>query len=190
VKMTNLFSISRYKLDILLAVVGICALMAGCTPGISSGAGGNQPPQATQPPAAASSPQSSGLVIDACALLTRQDVETALGKSVGDPMPENFPGNYSCKYEAADLDNLSINVIVYDTNKDAADAYQMELDINKYTEVSGIGDRALRASPIFDITVLKGRYELSIGIFSSTGDEESNYQKAKTLAEKALARLP
>lgn len=40
-----------------------------------------------------------------------------------------------------------------------------------------------------DISVLKGKYELSIDI-SDVSDGEAQFQKARSLAESALARLP
>ena len=53
--------------------------------------------------------------------------------------------------------------------------------------MEGIGDRAYDSRPIGDITVLKGKYELSIDVSASGQDE---FEVAKELAAKAVDRLP
>ncbi|MGQ9554876.1 MAG: hypothetical protein ACUVWR_12270 [Anaerolineae bacterium] len=121
--------------------------------------------------------------------MTKQEAEAALGKPVGEGKREDSPPLYACTYETADLDNVSIIVVEFSDTEEAADASQAEIDNNQYKEVSGIGDRAWRPSPIMDISVLKGKYELSIDVLDG-GDEEAQFQKARGLAEGALAKLP
>ena len=52
---------------------------------------------------------------------------------------------------------------------------------------SGFGDRAYR-SPIYDITVLKGRYEVSVDISHKGAD--ADFEKAKEVTPEVLSRLP
>lgn len=151
-------------------------------------------PGATQEPAEvpgagqeAGVPSGSGL--DACTLVTKEEAEAALGKQVDEPTQETVPMMYACTYEAADFDRVDVLVVEYNDEQEAAASFQMELDINDYEEISGVGDRALRPWPIMDITVLSGQYEVSIDI--SDGSEAAvQLEKARNLAEKALGRLP
>ena len=125
--------------------------------------------------------------IDACALLTKQEAETILGESVGDATPEVVPPIFSCSYKTANFKTVSVSVTAYDTPQAAAAAHQMAIDINKYEELSGFGDRAYR-SPIYEITVLKGRYEVSVDISHKGAD--ADFEKAKEVTPEVLSRLP
>jgi hypothetical protein len=149
----------------------------------------SQPP--TQEPLPTTAATASGASeLDACTLITPEEASAALGQAIGEPSRETYPGLYSCTYPAGDFNHVEIIVTVYDSPQDAADAFQMELDINQYEQVSGLGDRALRPEPIMDLTVDQGRYEVSMDILTSQDDPQAEYQLARDLAEKALARLP
>lgn len=132
--------------------------------------------------------QGQGAAIDACQLLPRDEAETALGKPVGEPMREIFPPIFSCTYASDDLDQLTIIVVEYDGAAEAAASFQMELDINNYEEVSGIGERSLRPFPVMDLSTLIRNYEVSIDL--ATGDSDREFLVAKELMEKVLGRLP
>lgn len=176
-------------ITLLLILTSLVALTAcgGSVPSSSDG-GATPSAQHTRPPIEAAKPEVSAGGVDACALVTQEEAEAALGKPVGEPQRADTPPLYSCTYEAAGFDNVSIIVVEYDDEQQAADAFQMAIDINDYEESSGIGERAYR-SLIIDITVLTGRYELSIDV-SDSSDQEVQFQKARDLAEKALTRMP
>lgn len=130
--------------------------------------------------------------IDACGLLTKEEVEAALGASVGDPVPDPSPPPfYGCSYEAPSpgFEQVSYYVIIWDDEEAALASFQQDIDINDYPEVSGIGDRAYDARPAFGLTVFKGKYELSLDIFSDIEDE-AEWAAIKDLAAKAVDRLP
>ncbi len=153
----------------------------------------NQPPDASIPvtPTAESAvtvetPAESNL--SACDLVTPEEASAAVGNTVGDPVEEDYPPLYGCRYEASSLEFVSISLAVFYDAEQAAGAFQSEADLNPYEEVSGIGDRALRTD-ILDIDVLKGKYMLGIGVVNS-GDDEARYEQAKKLALLALDRLP
>ncbi len=127
--------------------------------------------------------------IDACALITQEEAELVLGASTGSAQPDNNPPLYSCSYETSNYASVQIILVMYEDNAQALEAYQMAIDINGYSELNGLGDRAYNAQPILDVDVLSGRYELSIDI-SDSSDDAAQLQNAITLAEKALGRLP
>jgi len=142
------------------------------------------PPAASPAATAAPAPAAS---IDACSLLTRQEVEAALGKAVGEGTPETTPPVFGCRWAVpASFDGASITVVIYDSPAQALAAFETALKINNYDQVAGVGDRAYTGL-IFDITVLKGRHELAVDVTVSAGDEKA---AARRLAEQAVARLP
>jgi hypothetical protein len=140
-------------------------------------------PQPIQTEAAA--PEAS---IDACLLLTQDDAAAALGKAVGEPVREAYPMLSSCTYTSEDLDGVTIVVVEYESSQDAAASFQMELDINGYEEISGIGERALRPYPVMDLSALQENFEVSIDLW--IGDPDNEYLLARDLMETALTRLP
>ena len=131
----------------------------------------------------------AGSGIDVCALVTQEEAGAAIGSPVGEPVEENVPPIYSCSYDTPGFDGVSVIVVEYADAAQAEAAFQMAIDINDYEEVTGVGDRAYRSYPIFDLNVLTGRYELSVDVTDSS-EEEQQYQKASELAEKALSRMP
>jgi hypothetical protein len=151
--------------------------------------GKEQTPAPSPPPAATTGPKApaAAVSIDACQLLTKQEVEAALGRTVGDAIPEATPPFFGCRFAApSGFDGAAMTVGVYGSPPEALATFEMALKINSYQQVSGVGDRAY-LSPINDITVLKGRYELSVDVTLSKGDERA---AARRLAELAVARLP
>ncbi|MGE5223915.1 MAG: hypothetical protein ACM3PY_15865 [Omnitrophica WOR_2 bacterium] len=126
--------------------------------------------------------------INVCSLITKEEAEAALGSPVGDPVEQSYPPLYGCDYKTTNMNKVGISLVVYEDVQEAEAAFQMEIDLNHYEEVSGIGDRALRPE-ILNISVLKGKYELSIVVVNDS-DDETRYEKAKELAEIALGRLP
>jgi hypothetical protein len=136
---------------------------------------------------ATAAPQASGGEIDSCALVTKEEVEAIIGQPVGDPVVTTTELLASCFYTTSDLDGVSLAVVTYEDEQAAESGFQLAIDINDYPEVEGIGDRAFDSRPIGDITVLKGKYELSIDVFASGQDE---FEIAKDLAANAADRLP
>ncbi|HET7087862.1 MAG TPA: hypothetical protein VFL17_04365 [Anaerolineae bacterium] len=181
---------NRRTLIAWLLILTSLAVLTACGGSVQSSPGGGVTPSAqpTRLPAEATKPEVSAGGVDTCALVIQEEAEAALGKPVGEPQRADTPPVYTCTYEADGFDNVGIIVVEYDDEQQAADAFQMAIDINDYEESSGIGERAYR-SLIIDITVLTGRYELSIDV-SDSSDQEAQFQKARDLAEKALARMP
>jgi len=142
-------------------------------------------PRATQ--AATATAQASTGEIDPCALVTKAEAEAIVGESLGEPAVTITEMLAGCLYSAPDFDSVNVDVLTYDSEDDAKSLFQMAIDINDYPEIEGIGDRAYDSRPIGDITVLKGKYELSVDV--STGGED-DLEVAKGLAAKAVDRLP
>ncbi len=126
--------------------------------------------------------------ISACALISKAEAEAAVGSLVGEPVELDFPPLYGCDFKASGINKIGVNLTVFSDATQANDAFQMEIDLNSYEEVSGIGDRALRPE-IGDIDVVKGRYDIIIAVVSDA-DRDARFEVAKKLALAALKRLP
>jgi hypothetical protein len=158
---------------------------------LACGAAEDQPaPKSTAPPASqAAAPRPPIPSLDACSLLTQAEAETALGKTIREPVRGGTPPVFSCSYVTpGGLDNVSLSVSVHSDARQAHDAYLMSRAINNYQEFSGLGDRAY-LSATADVHVLAGRYELSMDVSQSI-DKDAQVTKAKDLAARALERLP
>jgi len=175
-------------------LAGICALLLIAACGSDSKEEEPTEPSGQQTPVetATSEPadggdQTSGETVDACALLSADEAEAAIGAPVGEPTQENTPPVFACSYEAAGFEGLSVVVVVFQDADQAADAFQSAIDINDYDEVSGIGERAY-TSVIYDLSVLTGKYEVSIDVNPAGDGDEA--ELAKSVAVTVLARLP
>ena len=177
---------------LLLALSGLF-LLAACGGDNEESTGtpsGTQAPAATGSPAAeeTSAPQASGGEIDPCALVTKEEAEAIVGESLDEPVVTITELLASCLYSTPDFDSVSVDVLIYDREDDAKSGFQLAIDINDYPEVEGIGDQAYDSRPIGDITVLKGKYELSVDVSVEGGD--ADFETAKDVAAKAVDRLP
>jgi len=190
----------------LLALSGLF-LLAACggddeeSPGTPSGTRapaatqtttGTQAPAETASPeteeTATAAPQASGGEIDPCALVTKEEAEAIIGESLDEPVVTITELLVSCLYSTPDFDSVNVDVLIYDDEDQAEGGFEMALDINDYPEVEGIGDGAYDSRPIGDITVLKGKYELSVDV--SVGEGDADFETAKDVAAKAVDRLP
>lgn len=120
--------------------------------------------------------------------MTQDEAEAALGATVGEGVRQDIPPFYGCTYETDSFEQLTVSVLVYPTSEDAEAAYDLVIDMNDYPPIDGLGDRAYDTQPIGDVTVQKGRYELSVDIL--TEDDTADFAVAKDLAKTALGRLP
>lgn len=140
---------------------------------------------ATTATAAGAGGGETGEEIDICALVTQQDVEAAIGMPAGPAQPDSMPPFFGCRYEL-ETDIVTVGVWVWD-DADAAEA-SFEMVADQYPAVEGVGDRAYN-SPIDDLTVLSGRYEISVGLFLSL-DDADELAMASDVAALLIERLP
>jgi len=142
---------------------------------------------------------SSTTKIQPCSLITREEARAALG---GDVEVTVTPNDNVCAYafvETSSSNGTRAGSIV--VNVVTADALQFQKfgsatdDRTETKPVSGLGDRAVlfmsRDSPdkgAKAIQVLKGNLYFAIGM--STSSTPVSIDALKTLAEKALSRLP
>ena len=175
----------------ILALSGL-VLLAAC--GGDDEEGGPSTEETRTPAATASAGETQATAepaageLDPCALVTKAEAEAIVGESLGDPVVTITELLVSCLYSTPDFDSVNVDVLIYDNKDDAESGFQLALDINDYPEIEGIGDRAYDSRPIGDITVLKGKYELSVDVSVEGG--EADFETAKDVAAKAADRLP
>jgi len=162
------------------------------TPAATAAATGTRTAAATSSPratqAGTATPQASTGEIDPCALVTKAEAEAIVGESLDEPVVTITELLVGCLYSTPDFDSVNVDVLIYDDEDQAESGFQLAIDINDYPEVEGIGDRAYDSRPIGEITVLEGKYELSVGVSVEGGD--ADFETAKDVAAKAVDRLP
>ena len=180
-----------------LLAVGIILLLAAC----NGGGGGEEstgdqttPTELeTQAPAETEEPEEevAGGDIDPCALVTKEEVETAIGVSVTEPVREDVANLFTCSYkdlETSIYEVVGVSVFVAEREDDARDLYEMAKNNAADAEtVAGIGDEASWDSILNGLEVLKGKYNIRIDV---SPDGWDTLAIAKELAAKALGRLP
>jgi len=152
--------------------------------------------RATQTAAAATrtataTPQPSSGTIDACSLLTKAEVEAAIGTSVTGPEPEQSANLVACNFNDPNtpiFHLVSVSVLIGENANDASDVYELaKSNAADAQTVGGIGNDAFWDSVLNGLEVLKGKYDIRIDVSPDGGDQLAI---AKDLAAKVVARLP
>jgi hypothetical protein len=188
-------AMSRKRSALVLAVTALAACGGqprtppGASPSAPARAAGDARPAADASPARIipMAPPSSSVSLDACGLLTTKEVEAALGKRVGAGVPQSLPNVASCRWTAASgLESASVAVVAHEGPGRARASFKTAMKTNGYRSIPGPGEGAY-ASPMNDITVLTGRYELAVDVNLMDDDQAP---VARKLAGLAVARLP
>jgi hypothetical protein len=165
----------------------------------------NPEPSPTQPTASdsdiATSSETVAIQVDACALLDRADIETAIGREVLEPQNEQLSNLACCSYGDPETPIISIVTVCAFMGSDAeyyAGAAAQARDIFETARqnaaspqpINGIGEDAYWDEIFSTLNVLQGIYELSIEISLDSEGSEITLDLSKELAQKALQRLP
>jgi hypothetical protein len=130
--------------------------------------------------------------LDACSLLTKAEVEAAVGRAVKNPVGDTTANVFGCNYgdprDPAGLDKVvAVGVLA---GNDAAAARQVletaRSNAAHAEPVAGLGDMAFWDDAPRFLQVAKGRYELSLYLSHDAGGRDT----ARKLAGLLLARLP
>jgi hypothetical protein len=130
--------------------------------------------------------------LDPCALLSKADIQEAVGQNVTDPKPN--PHNPTvCDIKAGDFG--SIGIMAHQPRPgETAEKTMLELQKRKIpvTEAKGIGDRSFFASPGYGMTQLnmfKGPHYIIITLLVPGAGEEKQKAIAEKLMRKALPKI-
>jgi len=169
----------------VIAFVVLIAVPIGCSRSTAK-----EPAQGAKPAAAAAAKGSATAAagVDACSLLTTEEVGAAIGKPVT-PVTETTGQAASCAYhDATHQPDKFLSLIVYTlTPSQAKGVFEGTKGGGRdQVAVPGIGDDAYW-DKTFGLSVLKGRYEIGISVTDYSVD---GLKVARTLAPKLLSRLP
>ena len=136
-------------------------------------------------------------------MLSKEEVEVLTGKTVLDPLKEGLANLVTCSYGDPESPQLvpgralsEILTLAVFTGKEGAyyagpvaqakDSFEMgRKNAASSQKVNGLGDDAYWNETFHTLHIYKGKYELSVTVESDKG-----LDLAKTVAEKALAKLP
>jgi hypothetical protein len=180
-------------------------LLAACGSGSETEkpAAAPAPGQSSAPPAAAAASQTPYVPVDACALLTRADVEALAGKKVLEGRKEELGELVTCAFgdpEAPQVAGRPLSQVLtlsVMTGREgsyyagpvaqAKDSFAMaKKNAAKAEAVTGLGDDAYWDSVLRKLAVVKGKHFVDVDV-ESDGDP---LKLAKAAATKALERLP
>ena len=133
---------------------------------------------------------------DACSLLTKAEIQAAIGQNVGDGAlnPKANPAvGQPCQYVAGSYGAFSILKKTTGPGE-TADNTIAELNKRKIAtaDVAGLGDRSFFSSPgygMIQLNTFQGSHYLVITIMVPGTTEAAQKSAAETLMRKALARL-
>jgi hypothetical protein len=134
--------------------------------------------------------------VKACALLTKAEVEAAIGRQVTAPLEEQVAQLSGCRFgdpEAPVMNgrplfaHVSVSALTFASPAAADDVFELgRRNAAAVQTVAGLGDEAFWDDILHTLWVRKGRYELELEVAKDLGGVTA----AKALAAKALARLP
>ena len=153
--------------------------------------GETQTPATETTETATATPQASSGAIDPCSLLTKAEVEAAIGTSVTGPESEQSANLVACDFndpQTPIFHLVSVSVLIGGDANEASDVYELAKDNAADAQtVGGIGNDAFWDSVLNGLEVLKGKYDIRIDVSPDGGDELAI---AKDLAAKVVDRLP
>lgn len=129
---------------------------------------------------------------DSCTLVSKAEIQQAVGQDVGDPRPN--PGNAAmCDFQLGEFGSVSFMVMQRGPAETPGNMFAEFKKRNFHvTEAGGIGDSALFVSPGMGMTqliVFKGRQLVTLILLIPGATEAMQRAAAEELMRKALARL-
>jgi hypothetical protein len=134
--------------------------------------------------------------IDACSLLTKAQIQAAVGQNVGDGKPNanaNPAAGSLCQYVVGDYGVFSILVKALGPGE-TADKMMAELKKMKFTvsDAPGIGDRSFFSDPgygMLQLNTIKGSRYLIITMLVPGATEAAQKTAAEKLMREALTKI-
>lgn len=182
----------------ILAVLLLTSLISACqssptpTPLSPTRAPAASTPAAPPTSAAAKATAPASALLDACVLLTKDDVQSAIGKPVKSVKEDADSATAtSCGYkDAATQSYRLVSLVIYpSTNAQAKGVHESTRTKNRpQVAVANLGDDAYWDMSLGTLDVLKGKY--SIGLFVAGDAANDQVAAARSMASKLLSRLP
>jgi len=185
---------------VAVIILGALALFAAC----GGGSSGQKAASTTAPrtsaattttaatPGSTARPQASTGEIDACAIVTKAEVEAAIGTTVLDARPEQSAGFAACSFNDPSqpaFTTVTVSVLTSASASVTRGIYDIgKQNANDPQSVTGLGDDAYWDATLGNLDIAAGTYELNVSI--APLDNADRFAAAKAIAARALARLP
>jgi hypothetical protein len=173
-------------------ILAACAVLFG-----AAACGGGETPGAGTASAPAQAPAKTASAIDACALLTLDEIRAATGTKVAAAKPGAYGGTTTCNYEEADAMSPAVSLILAPGMPKVASSTEMADWRRKQT--AGYGDVKFIIEPVEGLGVPAIRNDIE-GVSMGTLEVAvkgmlldvvtPSLEQSKALAAKAMARLP
>lgn len=131
--------------------------------------------------------------VDACTLLTRAEIEAAVGNPVEEGV--HTVGSHLCNWDTAELEQVSVVLSVWTEPRSVAESMCAEVrGAPAEKQLAGVAAAAnweFRTSPLgsfADLSACTDRAWLGLSL-AGEGDEATLQRAARELADKALGRL-
>jgi hypothetical protein len=176
------------RLGRAIALAATVLLVGACTGGGSApSAGGNGGASASVAPAGSSGGGGNAGSLNACDLLSTDEIKAAVGWPVGTGLLQNTDTQTDCEWDGQgdQAGSVGLTVANYDDS-----LWQAGSSAGSSTAVSGIGDAAYKGWPhAGDLAIKVGSYEVDVAIidFYKAGDKVD--AEDLVLAKLVLPRL-
>lgn len=167
----------RWWLGIVIAAPAAVALMLAACGGDDGGG-----PTATTPGRNGDSP-----AIDACSLLTEEDLTGALGADPGEGEAQDFAPFHLCEWSVEGTNDLLFLEIASGTDEELEEYFELTTDAE---EITDIGDRAQWDGRFGTLEVIDDGYDVIVTLAVDGVSEDETFARVRTLAETVLGRLP
>ena len=165
----------------LVAIVAVTIF--GCSPA--------SPPQGDGDTAAGASGNRAGggaksaSSINACSLLTPQEIQTQLGVTVGEGALQTTDSQASCDWTGSEETETGVSVTVEDFDKTTWDFFA-----GRGKPVSGLGEAAFAGVPTSPALMIKqGPYQITVGVVDFKISNDAEIAAAKAFAALVLPRI-
>jgi hypothetical protein len=130
---------------------------------------------------------SDGRTVDACSLLTAEELSEAMGVSMEAEEPQNFDPIFSCQWSGPALESVSLSVL-YGGEDELNTYYEMSEDSE---DVDDLGERAQWTAGILNfLEVQTDDYILDVSVNAPELEDEEAKKRAIQFAELAMDRVP
>ncbi len=178
----------------LSLALGAIALLAACGGGGDGSGGEKTQPAATKAATTAASQPTTAApssTVDACTLVTKAQIESAVGATVLDPKAEQLANLSSCSFNdpaSPIFTVVSVSVFSGASTSDAKEIFDLgKRNANDPQPVTGVGEDAYWDDTLSDLNTVQGKYEITVDV---PGDSADPLAVAKEIAGKVLAKLP
>jgi hypothetical protein len=173
----------RHRTWLLLATVAGLTLGACSNASSSSGGSGNS----GRASAEATGRRASASSIDACRLLTKNEIQQQLGAAVDDGKLQTTDSQASCDWTGTADDGVGLTVRVQNFDQNLWNSFTSS---DRATPVSGLGDAAFANVPLRGgVMIRQSTYEIDVGVVDFRMSNDRAVAAAKALAALVLPRV-